>query len=83
MTDDERRAAADMGQGQGHDNDNPVTGSANGLKDGNGQAASHAPVSSPTKEEEAGFGAALRAIYRQTVDEAIPAEMLDLLRRLD
>lgn len=28
-------------------------------------------------------GAALRSIYRETVDEAIPPEMLDLLSKLD
>lgn len=32
---------------------------------------------------EASLGEALRTVYRQTVEEDIPAEMLDLLKRLD
>lgn len=50
-----------------------------------------ANASSSKKAEEAqgsardgkDTGAALRSIYRQTVDEAIPPEMLDLLSKLD
>ncbi|MGE4429278.1 MAG: hypothetical protein AB7E05_00885 [Sphingobium sp.] len=34
------------------------------------------------EEEYANLGQALRTIYRQTVEEAIPGEMLDLLKRL-
>ena len=29
------------------------------------------------------MGPALRSVYQQTVEEAIPAEMLDLLSKLD
>lgn len=29
------------------------------------------------------MGAALRSIYEKTVDETVPAEMLDLLGKLD
>ncbi|MPT47650.1 MAG: hypothetical protein E2598_04410 [Sphingobium sp.] len=36
----------------------------------------------PITNEEADLGNALRAIYRQTVDEEVPDEMLDLLSRL-
>lgn len=43
------------------------------------------PVSPPKglTEEDANLGHALRAIYQQTVEEAIPDEMLNLLRHLD
>lgn len=72
-----------MGQGPGDDGGIPVKGPANSLKDGNEQAVPRTPDAASAQEGNAGFGAALRAIYRQTVDEAIPAEMLDLLKRLD
>jgi len=32
---------------------------------------------------DAHLGSALRSIYSQTVDEAVPAEFLDLLNKLD
>lgn len=32
---------------------------------------------------DASVGAALRSVYSQTVDEAIPTEFLDLLNKLD
>lgn len=38
--------------------------------------------SAAAEEEDATLGQALRTIYRQTVEEAIPDEMLDLLKRL-
>ncbi|GLT00669.1 hypothetical protein GCM10007897_20580 [Sphingobium jiangsuense] len=43
------------------------------------------PASPPKglTEEDANLGHALRAIYQQTVEEAIPDEMLNLLRHLD
>jgi|GEM_PF-1849568 len=34
-------------------------------------------------DDDSDLGDALRTIYQQTVDEEIPAEMLDLLKRLD
>ncbi|MGD9811718.1 MAG: NepR family anti-sigma factor [Sphingobium sp.] len=37
----------------------------------------------PLTKEDAELGAALRSVYQQTVDEAVPKEMLDLLKRLD
>lgn len=45
--------------------------------------AGDAPLPQAMTEEEADLGHALRNIYRQTVEEAIPDEMLDLLKRLD
>ncbi|OYW83138.1 MAG: hypothetical protein B7Z20_12975 [Sphingobium sp. 32-64-5] len=36
----------------------------------------------PVTKGDANLGNALRTIYRQTVEEAIPDEMLDLLKRL-
>ena len=33
--------------------------------------------------EKAGLGDVLRTVYEQTVQEDIPAEMLDLLKRLN
>lgn len=47
---------------------------------GQGQAA-RARKSDPARD--ASVGAALRSVYSQTVDEAIPAEFLDLLNKLD
>ena len=41
----------------------------------------HRP-SLPPANEDADLGAALRRIYQETVQETIPDEMLDLLRRL-
>jgi len=57
----------------------------------NAPAASAAPppqapdgaAPSRTAPREASLGEALRTVYRQTVEEDIPAEMLDLLKRLD
>ena len=47
------------------------------------QQADNALLPQAMTEEEADLGHALRNIYRQTVEEAIPDEMLDLLKRLD
>lgn len=51
-------------------------------------AGARAPLESdtaaqPPKSGSNDVGAALRNAFRATVDEDIPAEMLDLLRRLD
>ena len=35
------------------------------------------------KSKDKDMGAALRSVYQQTVDEAVPEEMLDLLGKLD
>lgn len=35
------------------------------------------------KKDDTGLGPSLRSIYQQTVEEDIPSEMLDLLKRLD
>jgi hypothetical protein len=34
-------------------------------------------------KDDTGLGSSLRSIYQHTVDEEIPSEMLDLLKRLD
>lgn len=47
---------------------------------GGGKAPGSAASSA---NREAGLGVALRTAYQQTVEEDIPAEMLDLLKRLD
>ena len=39
------------------------------------------PAKVQTKDRD--MGAALRTVYQRTIDEAIPAEMLDLLGKLD
>ncbi len=36
----------------------------------------------PIADENATLGNALRSIYQQTVEESVPDEMLDLLKRL-
>ncbi len=74
MIDDERRVTTDMEQGRSDD--------GNDAMNRKGPSASPAAPPSPTPED-AGIGSALRAIYTRTVDEAIPQEMLDLLKRLD
>ncbi|MGL4312561.1 MAG: NepR family anti-sigma factor [Sphingomonas sp.] len=39
--------------------------------------------SRPTRNRDGGAtGAALRTVYQRTVEEAVPAEMLDLLNKL-
>lgn len=37
----------------------------------------------PYADENANLGTALRRVYQQTVDESVPSEMLDLLKRLN
>lgn len=39
--------------------------------------------STPTKKDEAQVSQVLKSVYQRTVDEDIPAEMLDLLSKLD
>lgn len=70
MMDDERRMAVGMGQPD---------------DDGNAPAETDASAKPPSRAnvDESDLGTALRAIYRRTVDEAVPPEMLDLLKRLD
>jgi len=38
---------------------------------------------SPSAKEEGQVSNALRSVYQRTVEEEIPSEMLDLLRKLD
>jgi len=63
----------------------PSPATANG-EEGNAPAnpAEH-PVEHPkaATAEDVDLGNALRAIYRQTVEESIPDEMLELLKHLD
>lgn len=49
--------------------------------DTGGSKAARKRKSDPTRD--ASVGAALRSVYSQTVDEAIPSEFLDLLNKLD
>jgi len=64
-------------------------GSLTGKDDQNGGSAKDAPVTKPARRKrsdsirDANVGAALRSVYSQTVNEAIPNEFLDLLRKLD
>lgn len=37
----------------------------------------------PFADENINLGTALRKVYQQTVDESVPTEMLDLLKRLN
>jgi hypothetical protein len=37
----------------------------------------------PGQEPDANIGQALRTVYEETIDEAIPQEMLDLLGKLN
>lgn len=74
MTDQELGPINDMNK-----DDNRETGSSSN-QDGAGTTPGSPP---PLTDEDAGLGNALRNIYQQTVDEDIPSEMLDLLKRLD
>jgi hypothetical protein len=53
-------------------------------EDRKGQTRAPAPRQSAARDEIAGgnVGSALRTVYDQTVNEAIPGEMLDLLGKL-
>lgn len=88
---DPRRAAPDGAVAlEVLDNDMNVRG-ANRLaqEDQSGKAANDVGAGKSTKRRradsprEANLGAALRSVYSQTVDEAIPPEFLDLLNKLD
>ena len=59
-------------------NGKTVKGSANSVRD----VTSNKIASPPRAEKKGDVGNALRSIYQQTVDEAIPSEMLDLLGKL-
>ena len=59
-------------------NGKTVKGSANSVRD----VTSNKKASPPRAEKKGDVGNALRSIYQQTVDEAIPSEMLDLLGKL-
>lgn len=56
--------------------------SGNRMGDGrSGDGGDRADTS--TNKDDTGLGSSLRSIYQHTVDEEIPSEMLDLLKRLD
>ena len=59
-------------------NGNTVKGSANAVR----EVTSTKKSGAPRPEKKGDVGNALRSIYQQTVDEAIPSEMLDLLGKL-
>jgi hypothetical protein len=54
-----------------------------------GGTANETPAAKASKRKrgesarDASVGAALRSVYTETVNEAIPSEFLDLLRKLD
>lgn len=64
-------------------------GSLTGKDDQSVGSAKDTPVTKPAKRKradsvrDANVGAALRSVYTQTVNEEIPDEFLDLLRKLD
>jgi len=58
-------------------NGKTVKGSANSVRD-----VTSSRRAAPRAEKKGDVGNALRSIYQQTVDEAIPSEMLDLLGKL-
>lgn len=74
MTDGERSVAADMGHRAEEDGEGPVN---------LGDPGSSRSRPQEKKEDNADLGSALRAIYSRAVEEEIPPEMLDLLKRLD
>ncbi|MEO5867209.1 MAG: NepR family anti-sigma factor [Sphingomonas sp.] len=47
------------------------------------RSASSATRAAKTQTKDRDMGAALRTVYQRTVDEAIPADLLDLLGKLD
>lgn len=53
-------------------------GTAHNQMESSGSTARGRPVT----DNDADLGSALRSAYQQTVEEDIPAEMLDLLKRL-
>jgi hypothetical protein len=60
----------------------PATG-VSILRPGNYPSKKLAPSAKPQRKRDGhDTGAALRSVYQQTVAEAIPAEMLDLLDKL-
>lgn len=56
----------------------PAPGQSGDEARGGMDGASRAPIA----DENATLGNALRTIYQQTVEERVPDEMLDLLKRL-
>ncbi|MEZ5713048.1 MAG: NepR family anti-sigma factor [Sphingobium sp.] len=78
MTDQELGPINDMNKG-----DNRETGSFSDQDSTSTSPAAPPKSPPPLTDEDAGLGNALRNIYQQTVDEDIPSEMLDLLKRLD
>jgi hypothetical protein len=74
--------------------DNIVEDGAPGGRDGNVASGAAAPKKSPrvknakpaaatAPKTDSAVGNVLRSVYQKAVDEAIPAEMLDLLSKLD
>lgn len=53
----------------------------------NGHASARARLAgtelTPFADENVNLGTALRRVYQQTVEESVPMEMLDLLKRLN
>jgi hypothetical protein len=58
----------------------PVEASPGRAGTSSGRAA---PERADTASADRDAGAALRSVYQQTIEEAVPDEMLDLLSKLD
>lgn len=65
-----------------HNADSHSTGAMNTSRDNSAKDTPPETRSPPAGEQDADLGNALRSVYQKTVDEDIPAEMLDLLSRL-
>lgn len=74
MIDDEKTTAADINQQPGTMTDPSLPSARNAGAGNSGNL--------PLANEDADLGHALRSIYQQTIEEAVPDEMLDLLSRL-
>lgn len=79
MIDNELESSGDtghrlQGNGRSQNNDHNLSSRSN---------ERHTPDSQSLPDDDSDIGDALRTIYQQTVDEDIPSEMLDLLKRLD
>jgi hypothetical protein len=78
----ETRPAPDASRGTAlHSGDNSAGAATKRTQGGKSQIAKASNAKVQNKDRD--MGAALRTVYQKTVDEHIPAEMLDLLGKLD
>ncbi|MEG3088595.1 NepR family anti-sigma factor [Sphingomonas sp. PB4P5] len=64
-----------------HSGDNSAGAATTKTQGGKSQIAK--PATAKVQNKDRDMGAALRTVYQKTVEEHIPAEMLDLLGKLD